>query len=531
MRRSVVLVLLAGLALALFGLLVRDERSASRRSEPTEYRPTQRERPALVASGPWAEAPAPGFSRAVLSESRGELAKELPRVHGKVLVEGGGAVGETVALQVDLYTGLFGKPADELVPVSADGAFEFPVSARTTHVTLELRARGLFTPVEVRAVPGEETTVMAKRRAQVTSPSRGWSITGRVLDEDGMPFVGARVFAEPACDPGGRGYAGGDATESVKSESHSGEDGRFELTGLQLVHVRVRATSPEAVGGVDLDVDAESGDVHDLVLTLARGGCIHGLVRWPDGTPVRDFRCEARSNSSGRSASFSSGTFEVCGLAPAEEWSVHVSAQDGSRSGAGEARQLRTGGPPIDIVLVEHGPPFALEVRVHDEQGAPVEGFHVWANTSDGRGRNMGAGSSAEGRVVIHGLTAGPWTLTVTAPGFESSLLSVELAPGSPPLSIILERSGFIRGIVRGTDGKLVVGAFVEASRKLEDGSTRVHWRMSDAISDAQGHFELEVPSGRGQLLAYDAGGATSAALDYEIGPGQTLEGFVLTLE
>lgn len=524
MRRSYVLVVLAGVGLALCVLLVRDERSVPGRSGRIESESRHGERSVLVASAAVSE-----ISRAAVSESRGELMNELPRVRGKVLVADGGALGEAVEVQVDVYRGFFGEPADALVPVAADGSFDFPVPARTTHVMLELRAKELFTPVEVRAVPGEEALVVAQRRTQVTRTRDGWTITGRVLDEDGLPFVGARVFAAPAPDPRGHGF--NDTTESVKAEAFSAVDGRFELAGLELLYVRVRATSGEAVANVEIDVTAENGDVHDLVLMLARGGCIRGLVRWQDGSPVRDFRCEARSKSGGRSASFSNGTFELCGLAREQEWSLHVSAQDGSRSGAGEVRELRTDRLPIDIVLVEHGPPFALEVRVQDEQGASVEGFHVWANTSDGRSRNMGAGSSAEGRVVIPGLTAGQWTLTVTAPGFESSLLSVELAPGSPPLSFILERSALIRGIVRGADGKWVVGAFVEASRKLEDGGTRVHWEMGNATSDVQGRFELEVPSGRGQLLAYDASGATSAALDYEIAPGQTLEGFVLTLE
>ena len=525
MRRTFVLVVLVGIGLVLCVLLVRDERSVSGRSEKIESDSRHGERGVFVAS-----AAVPEISRAAVSESRGELLNELPRVRGKVLVEDGGALGEAVELQVDVYRGLFGEPADALVPVAADGTFDFPVSMRTTHVMLELRAQELFTPFEVRAVPGEEALVVAQRRTQVTRTRGGWTLTGRVLDQDGLPFVGARVFAVPPPDPGGHGPRS-DTAVHVQAEALSAEDGRFELVGLRLVHLRVRATSIDAVGSAEVDVDAENDDVHDLVLTLARGGCIRGQVRWQDGTLVRKFQCGARSKKGGRSASFSNGNFELCGLAPDLQWSVHAFAQEEGRSGSGEVGELRTDGLPIDIVLMEHGPSFALEVNVQDEHGAPVEGFHVWANTSDGRMRNLGAGSSSEGRVVMPGLTAGLWTLSVRAPGFASTDRSVDLTPGSPPLTVVLARSALIRGIVRGVDGKLVIGAVVEAHRALEDGGVRVDWRMSEAVSDVQGLFELEVPPGSGQIFAGGIDDARSVPLDYEVASGQTLEGFVLTLE
>jgi hypothetical protein len=256
--------------------------------------------------------------------------------------------------------------------------------------------------------------------------------------------------------------------------------------------------------------------VLDVVLTLERGGCIEGTVRWPDGTAVEEFEGKASIGFMSRSSTFRGGRFELCGLMLDKEWSVVITSREGEITGTGSVAAVRPGGPPLEIVL-ETTVTFGVELRVRDVHGEPLRDFHAWTSGPDGRRANVGG----NGQAVLEGLVAGDWSFNVGAPGFEDVNRTVPLTPGCGPLEFELTAEGTLRGRVVDAEGRGVQGADVFLENR---------WDGHEDDTDEEGHFEIRSPSGDVRVRARFAGTSISDPVTVHVTSAEVTDGLVLEL-
>jgi hypothetical protein len=110
-----------------------------------------------------------------------------------------------------------------------------------------------------------------------------------------------------------------------------------------------------------------------------------------------------------------------------------------------------------------------------------------------------------DGRFSLRGMSPGPATVVVTAPGFDESRTPVQLAAAAPlSVEVALRRSlpsGQIRGTVRSFDGRVVTATVVVSP---SDGAST----PDTELRSEAGLFQADVPPGRYQVVIEAAGHA-----------------------
>jgi protocatechuate 3,4-dioxygenase beta subunit len=203
-----------------------------------------------------------------------------------------------------------------LNPFSGGEAFEdaagrFRLEAlRAGEVTLTFEAQG-YAPRVVRDL---EIAEGEERRGLIVTMSRGATVRGRVVDEEGAPIAGANVMA---LDPGqrlGRGFGNrrGDfetpparmldfaemlppgllghaagvgllGDEAVRSRP----DGSFELEGVKLGAATIIAFHPSfAPGSVEGLALEEGGLIEGVEIEVSSGAAVYGTVSDRHGAPI-----------------------------------------------------------------------------------------------------------------------------------------------------------------------------------------------------------------------------------------------------
>ena len=177
-------------------------------------------------------------------------------------------------------------------------------------------------------------------------------------------------------------------------------------------------------------------------------------------------------------------------------------------------------------------PDTTLEGEVVDEAGRPVFAAQVNAFSSSKVGSRVPTDDKGEFR--IHGLPAGPVTISATENERESGWVQSSLieGEGSPWLHLVIRRLKKARGRVTSPSGGLP-GATVLAWPASQPAS-----RVATAMSGPGGDFEMEIPEGEStlQLLVLPPGFAfriatvrVEAARPFEI--AVELHGGTLILE
>jgi hypothetical protein len=396
--------------------------------------------------------------------------------------------------------------SERVVP-DHDGAFELlfvPAGGE-----LELHAENPFGPEWIQHIdplaPGE------KRRVTIAL-ELGVTIAGRVIDEHGSPVEREDVTAYLV-------ESNGDRLRWLRSSAKTDAEGRFVLERMPRRTVQVITKGEGIAREGEAIVDAAVGDVGGLVITVVRGGCIEGTVRWANGRPVDAFEIHAKGPR--ETGKYLEGSHFRLGSLLEGSYRVEVRAERSGVVGTASA-DVQTGSTPIELVLQETQG-FDLNGVVVDEHDKPIKGFSVDANLSGPRPRFESAVERPDGSFVLSGLEGGEWTVAATAVGYQSSLQHVTLAGSSPaPLRIVLARAGRIRGRVLDATGAPVANAWVR----------EVVGAYFPPLSDSEddGRFEIKVSSTHPRLLAGKSGFSPSSIVEVEVASGQDAEGIVLQL-
>jgi protocatechuate 3,4-dioxygenase beta subunit len=295
-----------------------------------------------------------------------------------------------------------------------------------------------------------------------------------VSDAAGKPVAGAFVMAVPVSG----GYSmGGVRAEKLRSTLTSG-DGRAKLEAMPAgpwsvtVHARGHVVKrlPRVAAG-------------PLAVRLERGASISGSVRAADGgRPIAGARVrvagasplpaawqvEATRNEAQADAQ---GRFRLEGIGRSP---VAITAR-AAGFGAATRRDVRAG-DSVDLFLF---PGATLSGSVRDEQGRPVAGALVRADSDGLRAAPQAETTDAQGAFVMAGLPPGEYVVVARggprAPGIASALVEPE---SEASVSLVLSDGGYATGqIVDAGAGRPLSGRV-----KLEVFEER---GLSSAVSDA----------------------------------------------
>lgn len=431
---------------------------------------------------------------------------------------------------------------------------------------------------EPRHVPWTRRSVPIEKGATRTLDvllTRGATLSGRVVDEDGRPVAGAGVSLLSSSE------SPLDAAVRFRGEAsrlRTRPDGSFTATRLPPgENQRLSVQHPEfergTVGGISL---VAGGTRSGVVVTIRRGVVLKGRVSDPDGNPIAGAEVSAGRSFSVRSSSGGSltrmriemmeaprtvrsggdGAFELRGLAPGGV-SVTVKAPGRATETVDPVLLVRGARPdPVEIVLV---PGATISGRIVRRTGEGASGYFVQAQNprkpSGGPG-NPSATPEADGTFRIEGLRAGETydlQLFGGGAGFGPGPRKAGILAPADGVEWVVEGIGRIEGSV--VDGKTgqPLGAFevsYQPDRPGMGGVFRVGrggGRFAGGAGEAQlvespdGRFALEeVPAGKWQVVVtakgYQVGRAagvvveeatTTDGVEVRVAPGSVLRGVV----
>jgi protocatechuate 3,4-dioxygenase beta subunit len=372
-------------------------------------------------------------------------------------------------------------------------------------------------------------------RIEVT---RGLSIAGRIVDEQGRPVPRKYVKAEPVRarvlddkSPDGAFYIRSTRTD---------DDGRFRLTGLRAAphHLSAGGGSPpddEFFAWSRYDVPAGKEDVE---IRLRRGLAIRGRIldeqgksldlgtpqartlyvrvrregEIPAGDPTLDRQPNPMlgelSRGPGRHIWHNAwflpdGRFEIRLVVPGATYEVLAFHRHDGR--LGRATRVAAGRDDVELRIRSGG---TLEGKVLDAEGKPVpEGVPVRASARGDLPAEVGYAvtkTDSEGRFRLSNLHAASYTVSMG--GGDSEFLALDLpgahAPGAKGIEARLRR-----GLV--VEGRIVDRRVVPRGRATSINAWSVAGRQEGASCDVapDGTFHLRaLPAGRAYLQVWVEG-------------------------
>jgi protocatechuate 3,4-dioxygenase beta subunit len=394
------------------------------------------------------------------------------------------------------------------------------------------------------------------RRDVTIAFSRGGTLNGRVVDENGAPVADAKLEAQ--VDPKMMGMGG-----DVARETKSGADGTFALAAVRAGKAKLQVSKAGYLMELhDVEIaDGETREGGDFKLT--HGAHVSGVVLWPDRTPAAGTKVtlgfdmaaltgmnafNAWRGNEGSATAGADGTFTIGGLGGGP-FSVRAETPPAGVEDKQENRALfwraslagvAPGAEGLELVLAA---PEGVQGRVVDETGAPVTKFELVARAEI---RSVIPGISgtetrrtfedADGRFVLPGLDRGGWKLFALAPGFgDAEPVQFELPRESSaaPVELVLVHAATVTGVVYGYDGRPVAGAIVQRSIEMADIQRR--FRPSNepprAVTLEDGSFTFApLSAGRATLIARADGAATSERVELEVAPAEKKTGVELRL-
>lgn len=413
----------------------------------------------------------------------------LPRgslIQGRLVDAGGAPVGGVEVSATPFVEGeqrAFRAPAEEArTDTDAGGDFRLGPLAAGRH-NVAFRARG-FADKAIPAVDigdNGELVDLGKIALEV-----GALLEARVVDESGVPLVGASISFEGFREEGESPDAVTDAEGTFKALD-------FRAGEMPRLYVEAEGYSP-------LLAVVEVPTVEPFEIALERGYVVEGQAIDAAGEPVAFGsysvdRIEPRQTTDGlyqedqrRGRLDADGRLRARGLG-AGHYRLRI-----ERAGEGETFDLEVPqSEPLVVKLETLEPQRWLHGRVVGPDGLPVEGVAV-------ESRRRGSLTDFEGRFAFAVGSADTVELRVNAPGAVPYERVVDLVGPEPEVEIRLEAGLEIRGLILDELREPVAEAAVGWGGELR------------AVSDAAGRFVIDgLASGSYLLRARKEGYAMSA--------------------
>jgi uncharacterized GH25 family protein len=435
------------------------------------------------------------------------------------------------------------------VRTGADGTFSMPISPGPT--SIQAAASGFF---QNRADAG------GSHRSPSLALKPRLAVTGVVVDEAGKGLQGAGLTATLL--PGKMSMTMDFSLYRSGGFTRSGPGGRFRIANLAAgTPYGVRIELPGfAPAQTDLPAREDGQPAPELRIVMRTGREAFGMVLDANHTAVAGARVRLRpqtGNDMGaqirealkgatdhfEATSDAKGHFAVSHLPPGS-FDLIVNAK-GFAPLTVPGLAVPEGQGASDLGTVVLSPGAALEGKVVDAEGRPVEGAEVRATAGAMRAlRRMPSRSS--GPADAYTAADGSFRLEDRAPGesVDLAVLHPNYGPGAAqgvavptaePVRIVLQATSRVSGRALGKDGKALAGARVTLSEmiSMNMGSRSMmrpgNWK--GAVTDEDGGFSFsDVAPGGIEIRAEAVRHQAAELKGLETKPGQEMAGIELVL-
>jgi len=371
--------------------------------------------------------------------------------------------------------------------------------------------------VRAQANVGDNSTTEKQLRdgSYKTVLQRGLDVHGRVVDTSDQPISGATVWA-------GRKYSGD------RKQTTTDADGRFSFHSVNaedtLFAVIAKDHSP------DYRTVKVQTDMPEIIFRLKAGSTIHAHVQDESGQPVANARVGLEGSYGEPSYDAyeftantdSNGDFSW-NSAPDEAMTFYV-FHDGF-----EAKRNAKLAPNQDNIVTLRRSRTLEGVVLDASSDQPVTKFSIRTGTASGDDSNVYGVirnrdfSAADGKFSTAIDEEADNAVAVYADGYVDKVEKFPDAQGSTVSVVVrMKPSASLSGTVIAPDGTPAPGISVavaseqpRTSIQLSGGHLRSYDQHSKmAVTDAEGHFKVAVPSENGTVLAVGDLGFASAPLD-----------------
>jgi uncharacterized GH25 family protein len=438
-------------------------------------------------------------------------------VRGRVLSEAGTVLsGAEVSVSL---RGTLGAAVGELRTTETDEAGVFELKRVLTGRQLELKAnldgmRPLTHKVDGKFRDGQVVEGLSLVMSQ------GEVVSGRVLYPDGQPATGVRVFVSGDAARTDLTMMGVRMAALGNSETETGTDGGFELTGLAegpyRLGVRVENDEGEHAGSWRVRRGDVAGGTRDLVLELEGMTPVSGMVTTASEREIEEFTVHFTLQGSGGVMGIGAdrkreafepvpdGSFLMRSVPPGT-WDVMVVAPGFAQSETIEVLVPQSADAPQLVFELE--PAAGVSGIVYDSFSDPVAGAKVSIEVpmadrlqSAFTGEGNFTLSDHEGRYLLENLDPGAHTVIANLKGFAGSEpRAVDLESGEVAIDVALTLrvGGSLRGEILDDDGKPAAGRMII----VQSLPTYATQHMNSSDSDGGFYFEHLEP-GTWQVVA-----------------------------
>jgi large repetitive protein len=348
----------------------------------------------------------------------------------------------------------------------------------------------------------------------------GGGLDGSVRGPDGAAIAGAGVAVESALPFGSRSTTDVEVTDAR---------GHFAFVGLESGLYRIIARHPDFAPSWTT-VTVERGDDASADLTLAAPAAIVGRLLGAADRPVAGRVTVAEADGIAPPVSIAptlaadadaDGRFRLERVPPGS----YVLSATAPGYGARRA-EIVVGGrqrvADLGDVALESG--LVIRGHVREATGTPVAEARVSAFRDRSMGEDRGeARTSADGTFAVGGLRAGPYRLTVFAPGH--AMVDREVEAGTDGVEFVLETAGSLTGAVVDDRGQPVETFRVQARMPPPSAAggrvTMMGPPRFESVSSPDGRFVVdEVAPGTYVVEISAPERATATVASVKVSPG-----------
>ncbi len=496
--------------------------STTRSTAPLSSKPPFSPSPASGASssdtarapGPalWAEGSAPAPRAAQAEGETQPVAEPMRREEGTLRVEVLSPQGPQPAARVTLYLRgphepTTGQPTWRLAGTGiTDDTGVLVLPARVGRYLVAARADGFATARAELARPRGE----AHSQVRLTL-APGATLDGTTLERASLsPVPLVALVLTPRLSS-----LGGLASTPAEERHHGSSDARgtFRFEGLAPGEYQLEARAPGYAPRRLSRVHVPSS----VTVELEASAFIEGFVELPDGQPAAGASVSALGADEVVVTETGAGGGFSLDVPPG---AYRVAARLGDKTGSAPAQAVLGAGMTVKGLRIRLGTSTSIVGVVREKgSGVPIADATVALSPSGGQGSIAQGSSGVEGRFELSGLAPGAYDVAIRAQGFRAlRRKGITLLEGQRfELIANLEANGRIEGTV--VDGAKAPVAGVQLSAQHKWGPLA---ETLPAVSDAEGRFALEVPSGDVYVAAVRPGSEMNTRVLVKVEPGQT---------